>query len=492
MDIAEIDPMTFAENYRIEGDLGDVLIVTDLREKPVLGSQQPNYSELGHTGMSVYGSLFREDYNSELRGKLGALKYDKMRRNDSEIAMSLRLIKTPIHAARFYVCPASQSKRDKKIAERIWWNFNTYLSVSWTSLILEALSFLDFGWYAFEPVYELYQGQVVWKKFAARHPIDNMAWHYDPVDGGPQGATFFDLMGRNTFIPMKLPNGQTKLLTFTLNKEGGNMQGISALRPAYKNWYYKENLLKVDAIQKERHGIGIPLIKLPAGFSAEDLVIANNIGRNLRTNEKAHVVLPFNFTLEMLKLEGNLVDVIASVNYHDIQIARNVLAPFAFSERGITSAETQELFLKGAKFIADIICDVFNKWAIPDWVRFNYPNADLPELKVRRIGDTIDWRTISFAIRNLVGAGVLTPDDPMELFFRDEMDLPLPDKTSERTQATPQGQAEAKIQQQDKQAIQQAKLAKQQAAMQPTQSTANNMQKGTGKSNTGADGTGGK
>jgi hypothetical protein len=70
---------------------------------------------------------------------------------------------------------------------------------------------------------------------------------------------------------------------------------------------------------------------------------------------------------------------------------------------------------------------------------------DYPKLKARRIGESADWRTQSFAIRNFVGAGIIQPDDPLEKNIREEMDLPPLDEATIRKTETPQapGQSEA-------------------------------------------------
>jgi len=127
--------------------------------------------------------------------------------------------------------------------------------------------------------------------------------------------------------------------------------------------------------------------------------------------------------------------------------------------------------MKATRIIADIVADVFNKWAIPELVNYNWLTVDeYPTLRARRIGETVDWRTISFAIRNFVGAGVIKPDDPLEAWIRDEMDLPKPDPESVREMATPQAP--------------QARL--------PRQSTAGNMDKSAGNnSRVGNDKSGG-
>jgi hypothetical protein len=404
------------------------------------GSARPDLRELGNTGQTNYGYISRPDYNPELWGKQGLHIYDKMRKNDGQVRATLRLVKTPVLAARWYVEPASDSAMDRKIALHINDNLFKWMTTSWMAFLTEALLMLDYGHYIFEKVWAMRDGKVVWRKFAPRHPLDVYEWKFD-AHGGPAGVYLYPEYGAEqgdpTFIDIE------KLALFSFEMEAGNVEGVSVLRSAYKHWYYKENMYKIDAIQKERHGIGVPIIVLPPGFTDQDKALAQEIGRNLRTNEAAHVVVPPGWTIEFLKLEGNVVSAIESAEHHDLLISRNILGQFLNNPAGTSQEEQQQLFLKATRYIADIVRDVINKYCIPQIVHWNWPGVDeYPELRARRIGDTIDWRTMSFAIRNLVGSGIIIPDDTLELWFRDELDLPKPDLDTQRIIVAPQEEGE--------------------------------------------------
>jgi hypothetical protein len=433
----------------------------------------PPLGELGQASASSWNQLGTTEYNADLIGQNGIRMYDQMRRGDGQIRGLLRLAKTPVLGARWFVEPASSSKQDAKVAKFVEDCLTRYMTMSWPRLLREILLELDFGWYAFEKVFDIYDGKVVWRKIAPRHPALLEEWIYDS-NGGPNGARFFRQFSNQSasvFIPIE------KLLVFTHEQEGGNMEGISVLRPAYKHWYYIDNLYKIDAIQKERHGIGVPVIKLPPNFSTNDKSAADNLGANLRTNERAHVVLPPMWDIMMLKMEGNPVDSLASAQHHGKMMYESILAGFMIGEG---AKDGQAMFEKSCRFVADEIRDVFNKWAIPELVAYNWKTVDkFPELKVRRLGDTVDWRTISFAIRNFVGAGVIIPDDAMEDWVRDELDLPRADPTTKRVQATPQlpgggGAADTA------------------GGKAPRQAPAGKANKGAGSGKVGADNSGGK
>lgn len=398
--------------------------------------------EIGASGTSWRRLLGGEDYNRALAGHQGIETFDQMRRSDGTVRQSLRIAKTPVLAGRWFV--ESHDPGDEKhdeIAEFVEGALFKWQSISWFNVLTEALLMLDFGYYTFEKVFTMKevpigdstQMKAVWRKWAPRHPLDVEEWVYDRhggVDGG-WFASWDD--AQPVWIPI------SKLLIFTYDREGGNIEGISLLRSAYKHWYYKDNLYKIDAIQKERHGIGIPVIKLPPNYTPTDKRLANELGRNLRTNERAHVVLPPMWELEFADLKGALVEIGESIEHHDNAIVRNVLANFVGTETSAAAAVQVELFLKATRFIADIIADVANKFAIPELVDFNYSGVSgYPQLGVRRIGETADWRTLSFAIRNFVGANIIKPDDPLEEWVRKEMDLPQVDPDSTRETVTPQ------------------------------------------------------
>lgn len=400
--------------------------------------------EIGTSSPSPFTSFIRAEYNRELQGLKGLQKYDQMRRSDGTVRGTLRLVKTPVLAARWFMEPGGDRLKDKKIAEFVWNCFIDHMSISWSQVLQEALLMCEFGYYMYEKVWEnrMIEGRMrtVLKKLGPRHPMDVKEWHYD-ANGGPAGVDMYpstNPLSNDVHIPIK------KLLVFTFDKEAGNIEGMSLLRTPYKHWYYKETLYKIDAIQKERHGIGIPMIKLPPGFSDSDRNLANDMGRNLRTNERAHIVLPPNWELMMLKLEGQPVDCLKSIEHHDKQIEKSILA--AFLNEGGSKDVDLDLFLKATRFIADIVCQTFNDYLIKELVDYNYPGTKkYPKLRARRIGESADWRTLSFAIRNFVGAGIIQPDEPLEVSIRDEMDLPPLDKATIRKTETPQapGDSEA-------------------------------------------------
>jgi len=395
-------------------------------------------AEIG-TARSQFASFMREEYNPKLRGKQGLKTYDEMRRSDGAVQAALQAVKSPITGASWFVSPAEDTAEAKKHADFVTWNLTKGMTYPWMMVLQEALLQFDFGYYMFEKVWAIKRVdgelRMCYQKLAPRHPMDVVegGWRFD-ANGGPKGVWMYDAEGGmdSVFIPVE------KLAIFTHQLEAGELTGRSMLRPAYKHWFIKENIYKIDAIQKERHGIGIPVIKLPHGFTVEDKNKAHEIGRNLRSNEKAHVVLPPNWDLVFAKLEGQPVSALETAEHHARMIYQSVLAQALWASNSADGEASMDMFYKALRHLAENIAVVVNTWIIPQLIQANWDTDKFPELRVRKLGDTAEARTLSFAVRNFIGAGVIVPDDRLEEWARDVIDAPKADKATAREIATPQ------------------------------------------------------
>jgi hypothetical protein len=390
------------------------------------------FAEMGYASLSPYTSWTRDERVGELRDKLGIRKYYDMKRADGTVRGALRLVKTPVMAARWFIEPASKSPLDVSIAKFVEKNLFEDLNMPFERVLEDALLMCEYGYMPLEKVYSLdIDGKIVLKKLAPRHPLDIQEWIFD-MNGGPNGV-IMDATEANGWSSVAIPI--EKLVVFTLEQEAGDIRGISLLRSAYKHYYYKDTLYKIDAIQKERHGIGVPIIKLPMGYTEQDKQLAENLGRNLRTNERAHITVPANWEVGFAELKGQPVDCLPSIKHHNDQIMGNILAPF-YNDPSATQ-DSMAMFYKATRYIATTIAGTFNRYVIKPLVDFNYAGGKYPILRARRIGENEDLRAWSFAFRNLVGTNAIIPDDILEEFLRTELDLPPADTATARPAMAP-------------------------------------------------------
>lgn len=378
------------------------------------------------------------DLVPELGNRLAALRvFDRMVRTDAVSSVSLRAGKVPILAADFYIDQMGQDKLAEDVADFVDYNIFQNLSSPWSFVLTRILKMFQHGSAVLEPVYE----NAMWAPHRSRANRKNytmlrkLAYRPGPTitkieyddNGGPSVILHNAIRADSKVKEVKIPIG--KAVIFMVG-ESDDYLGESLLRSAYPHWYYKTHLYKIDAIQKERHGIGVPKGKLPPGFKQTDKDTMNELLRNLRTNERAEMTLPPGYEVEFAKLEGQLVDVLKSANHHDILIMLNTFAEFmmlgleASGGGRATSGSQTDLFYKSEWFIAESICDYFNMFLIPKLVRYNFETDILPQMKVRNIGQSRDLQQFAAAMANLIGQNAITPDIETEQWMRQQMDMP--------------------------------------------------------------------
>ncbi len=416
---------------------------TSYEAKPAENAPPQSYSEIG----TQYKSSIVDPVPEFITRNVAIQTYKKMARSDASVRSSLRAGKAPVLGADFFVEPFDESEEALVAAEFCAFNTFNAPSVPWVRTLAEILTMLDYGFSAFESVYEQREwapkgvkpgaNRKVYTTLRKLSPrpvstIDRFA--YDE-NGGPLGLWQNVTYGpgkesattagqKKVFIPIE------KLMVFTFDGEGSNLEGESILRSAYPHWFYKTTLYKIDAIQKERHGIGVPDIEIAAGASEDDTELAHRMGRNLRTNEFSYIVRPPTLTVGFAELSGNLVDALASANHHDNMIMKNILVQFL--NLGIegsgggraVGATAFDMFLKSMSFLANYICDCYNLYQYPRLVAYNFQTDKFPKLAVKNIGETKDLQMWSAAVRNLMEAGGITPDLPLEQYIRKTVDLP--------------------------------------------------------------------
>ena len=408
---------------------GSYVILAD--RSPTVFDASSGFAEMGFVDPSPFTAWTRLENVPELRDKRGLRTFYDMSRNDGAVRGALRIIKTPIQGGEWYIEPASESVLDQNIAKFVESCLFDWLDTTWQRFIEDCLRSIDYGFFAFEKVWEpdFASGKIKLKRLTPLHPLDIQGWDY-ATNGEMIGLTMEPLNGQSIYDKIEIPYSKVLMIVFEM--EGGDLRGTSILRSAFKHWYFKDVLYKIDAIQKERHGIGVPVIKLPVGFTPQDKIIAEELGRNLRANERAYITCPNNWEIFFAKLEGQPVDPIPSIEHHDKKIYEAILA--AFMGTALVSKESMDTFYKSTRYVAEgVIAATINKWLIKDLVDINFlRKSGYPKLRVRRMGEWEDTRTMTFALRNLVGAKLITPDEGIEDLLREQMSLPKLDKATAR------------------------------------------------------------
>jgi hypothetical protein len=383
----------------------------------------PDKKTIGVAGNNRITGIDNGEYLSKLSGATGRNVFDRMRRSDPQVGAVLRAIMLPIRQAKFYVDPVSDTGEDKDIAEVVEKNLLTGMSITWDDFLRHALLSLIYGISVLEKIWDVRDGKVYLAKLDPRLPtslLDTNQWTFDPVDHSLKEITQRGADGQVYKLPIE------KLLVFSCDKEGDNWEGISILRTAYKPWCIKDDLEKINVINHDRNGVGIPVAQMPESCkptSPEWEATADAL-EELTANEKAYLMVPFGASVEILGADGKATDTLESIKYYDEAISRAVLAQFinlgtsASGSRALGDSLI-DVFMTAEQAYAQYICDVINRYLIQEYVNYNWDVKEYPVLKVHQI-KKID----PTVIKSLLESKAITPDFTLENHIRDEYNLP--------------------------------------------------------------------
>jgi len=407
--------------------------------------QQQLRSELGFGGSGVgylLTNLGADEYLPELSFPKCIQVYTRMRRSDATVQALELAITLPIRATDWDVQPASDDPTAKEAADLVYDNLFGGMTHTFDDFLRDALLALFYGFTVFEKVFEERDDYIVWRKFAPRHPQTIERFLFDET-GGLAGVrqVGFDPLGRFRQVDIPIE----KLLVFIWRRELGNPYGVSVLRAAYKHWFLKDLAYKLQAIALERWAVGIPVGKVPAGTSEQDKQTFLQMLEAMRGHERAAMVLPEDYSVELIGAEaGQRANqaFVEAIQHHDTMIVKSVLAQFLNLGTGdvgswALSRDHSQLFLMGLNSVAQWFADHINRYAIPQLCRLNFGEdfTDFPELTFTDLRLVLQREVLAEAIGKLVQVGVLTPDRGLQEWVRDVFDLPpLPEEQPEEVE----------------------------------------------------------
>ncbi|MGN0483843.1 MAG: hypothetical protein ACI4HI_09860 [Lachnospiraceae bacterium] len=404
--------------------------------------------EIGRIGQRRYGGIVYEEFLHELRGKKGIETYKEMADNDDVVGAILYAIEMLIRQAKWYVEPGGATQKDRDAAEFVESCMND-MSDTWEDTISEILSFLTYGWSYHEIVYKRRMGMtkdertrskyddglIGWAKLPIRSQDTLYQWEYDDHDN-LLGMTQLPPPDYGLFtIPIE------KALLFRTKSRKNNPEGRSILRNAYRSWYFKRRMQEIEGIGVERDLAGLPVLYAPEGMDiwedSEEMAriraSLETIVRNIRRDEMEGIVLPNGFKLELLSSGGKRqFDTNAIINRYDTAIAITVLADFILlghKNQGswALSSDKTNLFSMAIGAYLDMICAVFNDKGIPRLIDINgqifSEITDYPKMVHGDIED-VDMTQIGEFLKNMVGTGILIPDEDLEEYVRKVAKIP--------------------------------------------------------------------
>lgn len=401
--------------------------------------------ETGRTGARRYGGRFYEEFLPELQGLRGVRVYEEMSENDDVCGAILFAIKMLIRQASWNVQPGGSSDLDRDAAKFVK-SCMFDMSSTWSDTISEILSFLTYGWSVHEIVYKRRMGRkkdprleskfddglIGWQKLPIRCQESLCEWEFDEFDN----LTAFVQMPAPDFQIIRIP--AEKLLLFRTESRKDSPEGRSILRNAYRSWYFKKRIQEIEGIGVERDLAGFPVLIAPEGVdiwspaNAALLTTCNQFVANIRRDAMEGLTIPAGWKLELLSTGGSRqFDTSRIIERYDTRIAMTVLADFLFlghekSGSWALSSDKTELFSMAIGAYLDMICEVFNRVAIPRLIEMNsktFANVETPQL-IHGDVETQDLSKLGNFLKDMSGIGLITPDDELEVYLREQANLP--------------------------------------------------------------------
>ncbi len=395
-------------------------------------------TEIGYVQAPNYNWwLYDNETTPELVWPQSVYVYDQMRRQDAQVGSVLRAVTETLLRTPWRIDPAGARARVVKfVADDLGLPVvgkkpsappRTKDRFSWSSHLREALLMLPMGHAYFEQVYRVTpDGSAAHLRKLSYRPAKTI----ERIDVAPDGGLvaikqYWTAVDRE---PQPIPVNH--LVAYIHAREGGNWLGTSILRNCYKNWLLKDRLLRVQAQTIERNGLGVPLYKDAPDGTPATMSAGLAMAKAWRAGEAAGAAVSHDADLLLRGVEGTLPDAMPVIEYHDSQIARAVLAHFLNlgQQTGSWALGTTfaDFFTMSLQTLAEQIRDTATQHIVEDLVDVNFGEDEpAPRLVFDEIGSR--QAATAQALKTLVDAGVIHPDEVLEESSRQQYGLPPAD-----------------------------------------------------------------
>ncbi len=420
--------------------------------------------EVGYTGLnySLDGTI-NEEFLRQLQWPDAGEVYQEMGSNDPTVGAMLFAIEMLLRGLFWGTEPASDSPRHKKEAELLE-SIMHDMEKPWDDTVVDILSFLQYGFSIFEPVFKIRRGpeqkspkfrskhsDAKWglRKLAGRSQASIYRWVIDPDTDEVLGV---EQWASNKAKRVTIP--RERYLHFRVNSKRDNPESTSILRNAYRPWYFKKLIEENEATGVARDLAGIPVITAPMSVMSQDASPEEKafcedlkkIGTRIANDEQACILYPAVFDENGNKLVSvdllnnnsrRLFDTDKIITRYDRQIAQTVLADFimlgqtTFGSFALSSNKTK-LFASALGAWIKQILGVLNTELVPRLAKLNkWDMKNLPKIITGDL-EGRDLDTLASYFSSLTGQGLITPDDKLEEFLRESATAPKADTATAR------------------------------------------------------------
>lgn len=416
-------------------------------------TKQPAKTARGTSGRGhTDGYLQLDELNTDLTFPRGLQVFDQMYRTDPDVRKNVWMLVNLLAGATWTVEPYGgdeADEKDRKAAKFVEWALFDNMRPGFKGHLSQALPVLfRSGFAPFEHVWETteFDGKQVIAPRTLGLRLPRTIFRFEQ-DQDQLTKIHQQLLDGSIVYPAE------DLLYYRIGAEGDNWEGTPLIRAAYKPWFIKEKIEKLDAIKIEREAVGLPVCYPPSNANQEQKDAMEDIMSNMRAGEQGFVMMPgpkadlmeseqaqaSGWTLEILgSAQTATADTKPSLDYHSDKIAAALLAEFMRLGQGsapggarATADVQQNPFLQAAEAVSGEIESVVNDQLVARMVGLNFEVDEPPKLTMSLV-DSTTLEQLATYVSTLVDKGVMTPDNDLEDFLRDRADLPVVDPEARR------------------------------------------------------------
>ena len=423
--------------------------------------------EAGYVNGAVLPTPWQEWDSSErvpeLRWPARNQVFSRMGCEDGRVASLLQAIWLPIVRTQWRVAP--NGARDE-VTEFVARNLGLPIvgadeglpkersrgRFSWAQHLRWALLALQYGHSVFEQVYRIEgsgAGMRAHLRKLAPRPQKTIVKFNVARDGGLESIVQAVPAGSSITAANVLDGGISipvdRLVAYVHDQEPGDWTGRSILRPAYKHWILKDELMRIQAIAAKRNGVGVPVVTAQDLASDDDLAKYQAMASAWQSSAaNAGAALPYGASAALMGVNGNLFDMNPAIEYHDKQIALAGLAHFLnLGDRGgsyALASVQSDTFVQAEQSHAETVRDTAQDHVVEDLVDINFGEDEpCPRLVFDEIGSRQDLT--AQALKLLIDAGLIRLDRSLEEYTRQQYGLPPKDTPAPAEPWTPPEQA---------------------------------------------------
>ena len=380
--------------------------------------------EIGSGGQRRVGTALFDDFLHQLSGRKALAVYEEMGANDSDIASLLFSLSMIARETDWHAEPADDTPQAQAAADFLEENVQG-LRDPFADVVANAMApTLQYGWSFQELTYKR-DPTPMWDHFDVRPQTSFLTWILDEKNR-PLGFTQQQQKG---VLPIPLAKG------IYFRTDTTKPEGRSALRAAYRSWWFKKRSEENLMIGVERNLNGLPVVTVPGpilieGPGTEMYDMLKNIVTRTKKDEQMGIMFPSDvypetsipmYSFDLISPDGDphFEQVIQVIRLWAVNMLSSVLAQWQGLGRDAPGSRAladplQELFLVAINAILDQLEETINRGVVRQLFRVQPSSPDVLPRLVHEDVEKVDVKALSESWKNLFQSGATYSEEQYE------------------------------------------------------------------------------